>query len=145
MSQKNKPEVAVRTLVKAAWLARDRAHAPYSGFKVGAVIENDKGQIFSGCNVENANYTCGLCAERTAIVKAVSEGALKPGGLRRIVVAAKAERPAGPCGSCRQVIEEFAGEDTRVLLSNEMGKVALDFSHRELLPHAFNGRDLENA
>ncbi|CAM2069895.1 cytidine deaminase [Sulfidibacter corallicola] len=134
-----------RTLVKAAWLARDRAHAPYSGFKVGAVIENDKGQMFTGCNVENANYTCGLCAERTAIVKAVSEGALKPGTLRKVVIAAKAERPAGPCGSCRQVIEEFAAEDTLIVLSNEPGKVAMSMPHRELLPHAFNGRDLADA
>ncbi|CAM2005398.1 cytidine deaminase [Acanthopleuribacter pedis] len=141
--RKQAKEVNLRTLIKAAWLARDRAHAPYSGFKVGAVLENDKGQLFSGCNVENANYTTGLCAERTAIVKAVSEGALKPGGIRRMVIAAKADRPAGPCGSCRQVIEEFAGEDTRVVLTNEPGKVALEFTHRELLPHAFNARDLD--
>ena len=135
--------VMERTLVKAAWLARQRAYAPYSNFKVGAAIENDKGQIFTGCNVEIANYGCTVCAERTAVLKAVSEGALKPGGLRRVVVATDTSHPTAPCGSCRQVIEEFANEETEILISNQMGKVSLHLKHRELLPHAFNASHIE--
>ena len=133
-----------RTLVKAAWLARQRAYAPYSQFKVGAAIENDKGQIFTGCNVEIANYGCTVCAERTAILKAVSEGALKPGGLTRVVVATDTSHPTAPCGSCRQVIEEFSGEGTEVLISNQMGKVSQRLSHKDLFPFAFNASQIES-
>lgn len=134
-----------RTLVKAAWLARERAYAPYSQFKVGAAIELKNGQIFTGCNVEIANFGCTVCAERTAILKAVSEGALKPGGLVKVVVATDTSQPTAPCGSCRQVIEEFAAPETRVLISNQQGKVGLDFYHSDLFPHAFNASQIETA
>lgn len=133
-----------RTLVKAAWLARQRAYAPYSQFKVGAAIENDKGQIFTGCNVEIANYGCTVCAERTAVLKAVSEGALRVGGLMRVVVATDTSHPTAPCGSCRQVIEEFACDSTEILISNQMGKVTKRIMHRDLLPMAFNASQIEN-
>lgn len=132
-----------RTIIKAAWLTREKAYAPYSNFKVGAAILNDKGQIFTGCNVEIANYGCTVCAERTAILKAVSEGALKPGGLKMVVVATDTSQPTAPCGSCRQVIEEFASQDAQILIVNQLGKVALRFSHAELLPHAFNAGQIE--
>ena len=135
--------VQERTLVKAAWLARERAYAPYSQFKVGAAIETRSGQIFTGCNVEIANYGCTVCAERTAILKAVSEGGLNPGGLVTVVVATDTSQPTAPCGSCRQVIEEFATPETRVLISNQQGKVAMSFYHGELFPHAFNASQIE--
>jgi len=135
--------VQERTLVKAAWSARERAYAPYSQFKVGAAIETKNGQIFTGCNVEIANFGCTVCAERTAILKAVSEGGLGPGGLVKVVVATDTSQPTAPCGSCRQVIEEFATAETRVLISNQQGKVGLDFNHGELFPHAFNASQIE--
>lgn len=129
-------------LLEAAWTAFDRAYAPYSGFHVGSAIQTRSGKIWSGCNVEVANYGCTLCAERTAIVKAVSEGDLKPGGLDVVLVAAETSKPTAPCGSCRQMIEEFAGPDTQVLLSHERGKINLTLKHADLLPYSFNSSDL---
>ena len=129
-------------LVEKAWTARAQAYTPYSQFKVGAAIETASGAVFTGCNVEIANYGCTLCAERTAIVKAVSEGHLKPGGLLRVVVAAETGKPTAPCGSCRQMIEEFACDETQIIMSNEPDKIGLSLPHRELLPYSFNSGDL---
>ena len=136
--------MAMDELLEMAWTAHDRAYAPYSNFQVGAALETKAGKRYGGCNAEVANYGCTLCAERTAIVKAVSEGDLARGELDTIVIAVEAtQRPVGPCGSCRQMIEEFAHEDTRIYLSQERGKIAMEFKHRELLPHAFGPSDLE--
>ncbi len=132
-------------LLQAAWEALDRAYAPYSRFRVGAALETEAGEVFAGCNVEVANYGCTLCAERTAIVKAVSEGAMGPGGLKRMLVAATTSKPTAPCGSCRQMIEEFANDETQVLLSHEPGRIAVRLRHAELLPWSFNPEDLKNA
>ncbi|MDJ0839859.1 MAG: cytidine deaminase [Acidobacteriota bacterium] len=129
-------------LLDMAWRAYDLAYCPYSKFQVGAAVETIMGERFSGCNVEVANYGCTVCAERTAMVKAVSEGSLKRGGLRHVVVAADTPKPVGPCGSCRQMIEEFANEDTLVHLSNQKGKIAHSFKHRELLPYSFGPENL---
>ena len=131
-------------LLEMAWQAREHAYAPYSQFKVGAAIATTDGKMFSGCNVEVANYGCTLCAERTAIVKAVSEGALKPGGLKTICVATLTPVPTAPCGSCRQVIEEFAHPHARVLMSRQSGEIALNLSHAELLPYSFNSDALSD-
>lgn len=133
-----------RTLAKAAWMARERAYAPYSNFKVGAALETASGQIFTGCNVENATYGLTVCAERTAIQKAVSEGALAPGQLKTMVVATQTDVPVSPCGACRQVIEEFATAETKILLSNSKGKVGASFTQAELLPGAFNQKHLNS-
>lgn len=124
-------------LLAMAWQAYDRAYCPYSKFQVGAALETSKGQRFNGCNVEVANYGCTLCAERTAIVKAVSEGAMGPGELEIMVIAAATPEAIGPCGSCRQMIEEFAHKETRIVLSNHRGQIAAEYKHRELLPLAF--------
>ena len=129
--------MSLTELVSMAWAAREHAYAPYSAFRVGAAIETTAGRRFSGCNVEVANYGCTLCAERTAIVKAVSEGALQRGQLAQVVVAVETETPTGPCGSCRQMIEELGGPETRIHLSNEPGRIAVSYTQRELLPHAF--------
>lgn len=131
-----------RTLAKAAWVARERAYAPYSNFKVGAALETVSGQIFTGCNVENATYGLTVCAERTAIQKAVSEGALAPGQLKTMVVATQTDEPVSPCGACRQVMEEFATAETRILLSNIKGKIGASFTQAEILPGAFNQKHL---
>ena len=104
-------------LIQAARVVRARAHAPYSNFKVGAALEDEAGQIFTGCNVENATYGLTLCAERVALFKAISEGA---GRIRRIAVVADTDVLAPPCGACRQVLWEFCG-DAQLLLANLTG------------------------
>ncbi len=104
----------MNTLIEAARAAREKAHAPFSKFKVGAAIEDEHGHIFTGCNIENASYGLTICAERVAIFKAVSEGA---GKLLRIAVVADTPGLTPPCGACRQIIWEFMG-DTDVTLTN---------------------------
>jgi cytidine deaminase len=125
-------------LLEAAWTARDQAYAPYSGFHVGAALLLRDGSVFPGCNVENAAYPVTHCAERTAICAAVSRG-MKPGDLLALVVVTEAETLTPPCGACRQVIAEFAGE-LPILLANRHGRALHDI--RDLLPHAFTGRNL---
>jgi cytidine deaminase len=104
-------------LLNAARAVRERAHAPYSHFKVGAAVEDEQGRIFTGCNVENATYGLTLCAERVAMFKAISEGA---GRIRRIAVIADTETLTPPCGACRQILWEFCG-DAQLTLSNLTG------------------------
>jgi cytidine deaminase len=124
-------------LVAAARAAREKAHAPYSKFKVGAALETADGRVFTGCNIENATYGLTLCAERVAMFKAMSEGYRE---FTRIAVVADTEDPTPPCGPCRQILWEFGG-DLEVLLANledEKGRVHL----HELLPMPFDGRFL---
>jgi cytidine deaminase len=122
-------------LVTTARTARLNAHAPYSGFRVGAALETPAGLIFGGCNVENATYGLTICAERVALVKAISEGET---AFTRIAVIADTEAPTPPCGACRQLLWEFAG-DLEIILANlkEVKEV-----HRlaQLLPLPFDGR-----
>ena len=105
-------------LVAAALEVREKAHAPFSNFKVGAAVEDGAGRIHTACNVENATYGLSLCAERVAVFKAISEGA---GGFRRVVVAADTEVLTPPCGACRQILWEFCG-DIEIVLVNLRGK-----------------------
>ena len=125
-------------LVLAALAARDRAFAPYSGFKVGAALEADDGTVVTGCNVESASYGLTICAERVAIVKGVSDGRTR---FRRVAVVADTDALTPPCGACRQLLWEFAG-DAEVVLANPRGKTAT-FRLAELLPHAFDGKQLQ--
>lgn len=122
-------------LLDAARKARERARAGYSGFKVGAAIETPDGRVFTGCNIENASYGLTLCAERVAIFKALSEGA---GHFTRIAVVADTAEPTPPCGPCRQILWEYAG-DIEVILGNLEGETA---RHRttDLLPLPFDAR-----
>lgn len=124
-------------LLQAAWETRAHAHAPYSGFQVGAALQVRGLGILTGCNVENASYGGTICAERAALVAAVAKG-LKPGGLEALVVVTEAEDPTPPCGFCRQVLVEFA-EALPVLLANRTARRLHDL--RDLLPHAFSGRN----
>ena len=101
-------------LVAAARLARDHARADYSGFRVGAALECADATVVTGCNIENATYGLTVCAERVALFKALSEGHT---AFVRIAVVADTEAPAPPCGPCRQLLWEFAG-DLEVVLAN---------------------------
>ena len=126
------------TLVDAATQARARAHAPFSGFKVGAALESAGGPVHTGCNVENASYSLTICAERVALVKALSEGHTR---FTRIAVVADTPEPTPPCGPCRQLLWEYCG-DIDVILANLDGPKA---QHRlsELLPLPFDSRLLK--
>ena len=104
----------MNTLVQAAKAVRERAHAPFSNFKVGAAIEDEHGAIYTGCNVENASYGLTLCAERVAVFKAISEGA---GKLMRIAIVADTPTPTPPCGACRQILWEFMGDAELTLIN----------------------------
>jgi cytidine deaminase len=124
-------------LMQLAKEAATKAYVPYSQFPVGAALETSDGQIFTGCNVENASYGLARCAEQTAIQKMVSEGARK---FTRIAVFTHASPPSSPCGACRQILFEF-GRDARVIMTNHHNEV-LEMTVRELLPGAFGPEDL---
>jgi len=122
-------------LVEAARQARAHAVADFSNFKVGAALETDAGEIITGCNIENASYGLTICAERTAIFKALSEGKRS---FTRIVVVADTADPTPPCGACRQIIWEFCG-DIEVTLAN-LQTVTKSLQMRDLLPLPFDKR-----
>jgi cytidine deaminase len=119
-------------LIALAIAMQARSYSPYSHFTVGAALLCADGSVFTGCNVENAAYCAGICAERTAVVKAVSEGHRD---FVALAVAGPSEDYCWPCGECRQVLREFAPE-LRLLCANRDGKWA-ECSLRELLPHSF--------
>ncbi len=123
-------------LIARAIAAREKAYAPYSHYKVGSALLTASGKIFDGVNIENAAYPTGMCAERVAIFKAVSEGEMK---FQAIVVAT--ENGGTPCGSCRQVISEF-GLETVVYIASTSGKVIAEATIAEMLPSAFRPGDL---
>ncbi len=124
-------------LIQTARAMLDRAYAPYSGFPVGAALLCSDGTVYTGCNVENASYPCGICAERTAVAKAVSEGHTD---FVRLAVISRADGPCTPCGMCRQVLYEFAPE-LELLCCGGDGS-ALKTRLRELLPHGFGPESL---
>lgn len=129
-----------RDLYASALAARERAHAPYSRFHVGAALRTEAGAVFAGANVENAAYPEGWCAETSAIAHMIAAGQTKPE--RRIVaVSVVADRIDGrlttPCGGCRQRLAEFAGPDTPVDVIDPSGE-GRTFTLRELLPSAFD-------
>ena len=121
-----------RELVELAFTMLERSYSPYSHFPVGAALEGADGAVYTGCNVENAAYGSCICAERTALVKAVSEGCQS---FRRLAVVGNGEDYCWPCGSCRQMLYEFAPE-LEILVArgdHEFVKTTL----RELMPHGF--------
>ena len=120
-------------LIQSALAAREHAHAPFSGFKVGAALEDEDGRIHTGCNIENATYSLTLCAERVAVFKAMSEGARRFG---RIAIAADSPALTPPCGSCRQILWEFCG-DIEVILVNLEGKTE-SLHLKEVFPRPFD-------
>jgi cytidine deaminase len=129
---------ASEALVAAARVARDRALAPYSSFRVGAALQTTDGRIFTGCNIENASYGLTVCAERVAIWKALSEGARD---FTALVVVADTPHPTPPCGACRQIIWEFCG-DVTITLAN-MDGVTASHTAGHLLPWPFDRATFE--
>ena len=128
-----------RFLIELAIEARRRAYAPYSNYQVGAALRTKSGRVFTGCNVENAAYPTGMCAERVAVFKAVSEGE------REFEVLAVATSNGGsPCGGCRQVLAEF-GLDTLVLIADGHGHLVQETTVAGLLPGAFTPKDLRGS
>ncbi len=123
-------------LVAKAVQARRHAYAPYSNYPVGAALLTMSGKVFTGVNVENAAYPTGMCAERTAVFKAVSEGERS-----FAAIAVVTENAGTPCGSCRQALSEF-GMDTLVLIADSSGRVVSETTVADLLPQAFGPGDL---
>ena len=126
-------------LVAAARHAYENAYAPYSNFRVGAAVLLDGGEVFSGCNVENASYGLTNCAERTAIFSAVSKLGAKKTKIRAIAVVNDHDVACSPCGACRQVISEF-GPDADIFYIGPKG--IQRSSMRELLPNCFGSESL---
>lgn len=125
-------------LEAAALSVRARAHAPYSGYRVGAALLTEDGRVYRGVNVENASYGLAMCAERVAIGTAVADGRTR---FAAIVVATEGPRPGSPCGMCRQVMMEFP-PSFPVRCISATGASRLDTDVAALLPHAFDASHL---
>ena len=125
-----------QSLIDLANEARRRAYAPYSKYRVGAALRTKSGRIFTGVNIENAAYPTSMCAERTAVFKAVSEGERD-----FVLIAVVTDNGGSPCGGCRQVLAEF-GLDTVVLIADGKGRLVKQTSVGELLPEAFTPQKL---
>lgn len=130
-------DAEIAHLATRALEARRWAYAPYSRYRVGAALLATSGKTYDGCNVENAAYPVTICAERVAVFKAISEGERE-----FIAIAVATENGGAPCGSCRQVLAEFA-PDLIVFLVNGRGKVTKQTTLRELLPDAFGPAQLQ--
>lgn len=126
-------------LLEAARAVRENAHAPYSGFRVGAAIRSESGRIHVGCNVENAAFPEGICAEGGAITSMVAAGDKT---ILEVLVYAEAETPVAPCGGCRQKLAEFAGPDVIVRLAGP-GGIRAEMTVAELLPGAFGAHQMD--
>jgi cytidine deaminase len=126
-------EIPWEQLFEAATKVRERAHAPYSRFPVGAAVLYADGSVVTGCNVENSSYGLSVCAERGALAAGVSQGRSRPVAVAIVV---DTPTPCPPCGMCRQVMLEFAPKELPVRSRNLKGDEAR-YSLGELLPHAF--------
>jgi cytidine deaminase len=127
-------------LIETATAARLRSVAPFSNFKVGAALQTKEGKVFTGCNIESASYGLTVCAERVAIWKALSEGERD---FTDLVIVADTENLTPPCGTCRQIIWEFA-KPARIILANLRGQRE-EVHILDLLPRAFDARFLKEA
>jgi len=126
-------------LLAAARAVREHAHAPYSRFKVGAALLDEQGRIHAGCNVENAAYPQGLCAEAGAIAAMVAAGGTH---IVTAVVVGDGAQPCTPCGGCRQKLREFAGDELPVIVADQQS-VRARFTLGELLPASFGPEHLK--
>jgi cytidine deaminase len=125
-------------LLQAARAAREKAHAPYSNFKVGAAVRGASGRVYCGCNVENAAYPEGLCAEASAIAAMVMAGESK---IVEVLVLGISNEPVTPCGGCRQKIREFAAPDAPIHIAGAEG-VQMTLTLEALLPQSFGPDNL---
>ncbi len=128
-----------KALAQTALDVREKAYAPYSHFKVGAALLGDTGQVFIGCNVENASFGATICAERMAVGAAVSQGVQH---FVKLAIATGSQPPGSPCGICRQVLHEFS-PDLEIILVNPAGQLRRAIL-KDLLPLGFSGADLES-
>ncbi len=128
----------VDDLLQVARTAREKAHAPYSNFLVGAAVRAESGQVYGGCNVENAVYPEGICAEASAIAAMVLAGESK---IVEVLVVGVSDEPVTPCGGCRQKIREFASPDVSVHIASPEG-VKLTMTLDTLLPQSFGPDNL---
>lgn len=139
----NIPFGTVETLIRKAMDMRKKSYCPYSEFSVGAALLTEDGRIYGGCNVENAAYSVGICAERTAFVKALSEG---ESSFTAIAVVGGKEAEAGqysfPCGECRQFMREFCDPDTFEIIAARSEKDYKRYILGELLPESFGPGNL---
>ncbi len=131
--------VLFERLLAAARAARLKGYAPYSNFLVGAAMADEAGNVYAGCNVENAAYPQGWCAETTALAHMVAAGSRR---LRAVVVVGVADEPVTPCGGCRQKLREFAGPDCPIWVADET-TVRLRTTLNALLPHSFGPEHLK--
>ena len=127
-------------LKESALAAMEHAYAPYSNFRVGAALIGEDGTVVAGCNVENASYPSGICAERTALGSAIARGFRV---FELMVICTEAGEPTPPCGLCRQMLAEFA--PGLMIVSHTTGGKESRWQLRELLPHPFNPHSLDRA
>jgi cytidine deaminase len=128
-----------KELIEKAIEAREKAYVPYSNFLVGAAVKTKEGKIFTGCNIESASFTPTICAERTALSKAISEGYKE---IEAIAVVGSFEEYTFPCGVCRQFIVEF-GKDIKIIVAKNTDEYKI-YQISDLLPHSFGPEDINN-
>jgi cytidine deaminase len=129
----------MQDLITAAIAARAKAHAPYSKFHVGTAMRDEQGRVFGGCNIENAAYPQGWCAEPSAISHLVMAGGKR---ITEVVVMGNGDALCTPCGGCRQKIREFADDEIRIHCCTETGRLIKTFTLGELLPSSFGPDNL---
>jgi cytidine deaminase len=129
----------MRDLIAAAQAARLKAHAPYSRFYVGAAMRDERGRVFAGCNIENAAYPQGWCAEPSAISALVMAGGTR---ITEVAVMGNGDALCTPCGGCRQKIREFASGDAKIHCCAESGDLLRTLTLAELLPYSFGPENL---
>ena len=123
-------------LLNIAKEASEKSYSPYSKFPVGACVLYENGNVFSGCNIENASYGLSLCAERNAISTAIASG--ETSNIVKIAIYSPKSSKCYPCGACRQWLQEFEkGQDIQIILEDDNAEV-LEYGINELLPHSFN-------
>ena len=132
----------MKQLIDKACAVRRNAYAPYSTFKVGAALEDENGNIHIGCNVENAAYPQGTCAEAGAIAAMISHGG---SAIKSLVIAGAGTDAVTPCGGCRQKLREFAGDDMRITMCDDQGTVKSVMTLGELFPASFGPHHLKNS
>ncbi len=129
-------DIQIAVLLMHAVRVRENAYAPYSGFKVGAIVIDEQDRVFPGCNVENGSYGLSLCAERTAISMAIAHGAKS---LQAILLASQSTPPATPCGACLQWMSELASPDMEIITAAPSGEFRR-YRLRDMLGHPFHLR-----